>query len=167
MPFKIPLISKSKIQSTSTTAPGAGEPGQKIQGTMGSDASFTSEAYTDLGYTIALSGPGSYLITIRAMGLLKLASLSGGQRIRQRICIAKQDNTEVANHNINSVETGQSPLWRLTPFSLTFFYTAAAAETLKVRGILDKWSGTESYSITESIVYTAGASQSEFFAVRL
>lgn len=150
---------------TSGAAIAASYVGQVITGSLGANPSFTTTSYTDLtGATLALTA-GVWSIVLETPLLLRLASLTGGSRIVQNLAITKNDNTILSSRDVHAVETGQTPLARLSSGSLSCVLSIAVSDTLKLRGRVSAWSGTETFSVAESIIYTTQGAR--FEAVRI
>lgn len=150
---------------TSTSNVASGYVGEVVSGTLAADSSFTSETLTDLASTSLPLTAGIWEVTLIVPCLLSLSALTGGTRISQVLQITRSDNTVIAATGVNAVETGQSPLRRITEVTLTGTIRLTGNDTLKLRGRLGKWSGTESYTASESIIYTGFGYQ--FYAKRI
>ena len=143
----------------------SGYVGEVVTGTLGTDASFTGETLSDLSLSSLPLTAGVWEIKLTIPCIFSLSSLTGGTRVVQVLQIAKSDNTVIATTLVNSDETGQSPLRRISEATLIGTVRLTGNDTLKLRGRLGKWAGTESYTVGESVIYTGLGFQ--FYAIRI
>lgn len=150
--------------ATTAITSGSGKVGELVSTTL-TNPSFTSLSFTDLtGLTLSLTA-GIWSVTFETAVLFRLSGLTGGNRAAQNIAICKNDNTILGAADVNAIEVGQTPQFRLNNFSINVIVNLTASDVLKVRGRLWNWSGSESYTVLESIIYSTQGGRLQ--AVRL